>query len=434
MNKDSFVLALFLIFVLPFIVAAQDDDTQAQLRENPDIEVSASTSSFDYSQYKFLKLESNHIVMNGDDWSGLAQKFAAAANGDSLFSVVYLGDSHVQADFGGAVIRQRLQNETRNAGRGIVIPFRLAGTNQPFDYSFSLQKPYTASKLLKQPWATEILFTGIGLKPSNSNYTLGIHCDMPFSKMRFFYNGSSPMLNKADADGEILSTITIDSLGIFTLNFGRSLSDVAVEFDGDCSTVFGGVELMNDSVGTVIHSIGNNGATYSSYANIEGFGRGLAGLNPDLVIVALGTNEAFGRTTTDAFHADMDALLGAIRHANPKSKILLVGPTECYKKTYRRVQGKNGRRRRVSRTVVNTKAKTIHEAILDYSETENIPYYDHYTIAGGEGAAAKMKSAKILGKDGIHFTASGYQLWGNLISDAIIEALKFSSNTNLAKK
>lgn len=434
MNKVVSILACSLIAAVSHFVSAQDDETLAELRENPDIEVLPSTPSFDYSQYKFLQVDSNRIAMNGDDWSGLALKFAAAAAGDSLFSVVYLGDSHVQADFGGAVLRQRLQAETRNAGRGIVIPFRLAGTNQPFDYKFSLQKPYTTSKLLKQPWSTDMLFTGVALQPSNSNYTFGIHCDMPFSKMRFFYNGNSPVLNKADIDGETLTAITADSLGVLTLNLDRSLSDVAVEFDGDCSTVFGGVELMNDSVGTVVHSIGNNGATYLSYANIEGVGRGIAGLNPDLIIVALGTNEAFGRTTTDAFHADMDALLGAIRQANPNSKVLLVGPTECYKKTYRRVRGKNGRRRRVARTVVNTKVKTIREAIRDYAESEGIPYYDHFSIAGGEGAAAKMKTAKILGKDGIHFTATGYQLWGNLISDALLEALKRPSNADSSKK
>lgn len=35
-----------------------------------------------------------------------------------------------------------------------------------------------------------------------------------------------------------------------------------------------------------------------------------------------------------------------------------------------------------------------------------------------------MKTAKVLGTDGIHFTAGGYRLWGSLLADAIIEELE----------
>ncbi len=34
-----------------------------------------------------------------------------------------------------------------------------------------------------------------------------------------------------------------------------------------------------------------------------------------------------------------------------------------------------------------------------------------------------MKNSKILGTDGVHFTAGGYRLWGSLLADAIISQL-----------
>ena len=34
-----------------------------------------------------------------------------------------------------------------------------------------------------------------------------------------------------------------------------------------------------------------------------------------------------------------------------------------------------------------------------------------------------MKAGGILGKDGIHYTVAGYQLWGLLLADAILAEL-----------
>ena len=61
---------------------------------------------------------------------------------------------------------------------------------------------------------------------------------------------------------------------------------------------------------------------------------------------------------------------------------------------------------------------------MRYARENGIPFYDTYAVAGGAGSAAKMKSAKVLGSDGVHFTAGGYRLWGALLADAIIEELE----------
>ena len=60
-------------------------------------------------------------------------------------------------------------------------------------------------------------------------------------------------------------------------------------------------------------------------------------------------------------------------------------------------------------------------AIRLYAEKEGVAYYNHYAVAG---SAAKMKSAGILSRDGVHFSAKGYRLWGNLLSDALLNQLQ----------
>ena len=396
-------------------VAAQNDDNQEDLRLNPEIE-SMEEEPLDYSTYPFIKFNNNKINLNGDDWSILVEKFKAAGEGKGTFNVVYLGDSHIQADFGGRVLRSRLAKASKDAGRGIIIPFKLAGTNQPNDYHISLSGQYTASKLMRMPWPTEMTFTGIGIRPDDDKYTLTFGSDHPAKRLTFHTRGELPEPLSVRADNIDVGFITgFDDNNLLYIELNDAASEFSIDFNATKPTIIGGIELSVDSVGSKVHSIGNNGATFSSYATLDLFGSGLASLSPDLVIVALGTNEAFGRTTAVAIQNDADVLISTIKAHCPGCKVLLIGPTECYRRTYRRRKG-----RRSATTVVNTKTADMARAIRLYAEVENIPYYNHYAVAG---SASKMKSAGILSRDGVHFTAKGYRLWGNLLSDALLKEL-----------
>lgn len=417
MNKIITIAALFIAFSLTAQDVDSIADNQTDLRLNPEIENESVVEAFDYSEYPFIKLQHNIINLNGDDWTCLGEKFSASQAGNGKFTVVYLGDSHVQADFGGSELRHRLTKASHDAGRGLIIPFKLAGTNEPNDYSIGMSSEYTASKLMRTPWATEMPFTGIGLQPQTREYSIRFKSPSPARQIRFHTRGTVPTPVSIVADGIKTDFVgNIDNSGLAVIDLPDPASEFIIDFEGDKTTVYGGIELIADSVGTSVHSIGNNGATFSSYATTDRFGSGLSALSPDLVIIALGTNEAFGRISVETLQNNIDVLLSTIRAHSPETKILLVGPTECYRKVYRRRKG----RRRTSSTVVNTKTADIARAIRQYAEREGIPYYNHYAVAG---SAAKMKAAKVLSRDGIHFTAGGYRLWGNLLSDAILNQL-----------
>lgn len=400
------------------IVAWADDDEQLEERIRPFFFADSASVSIDYKTYPSVKLAYNHIKLNGDDWKELAEKYAAASRGESRFSVVYLGDSHIQADFGGSILRQRLTDEGGYAGRGILAPFKLAGTNQPTDYDISLSSPYIASSLLRTPWSTEMTFSGIALQPSTNDFVLNLRLPAMTKKIRFHTRGNPLTIDDIVMDSlKVPFSTHIDNFGLMVAEIGQPCDHCSVHMTGDGSTVIGGIELISDSTGTVVHSIGNNGATYSSYSLIDHFGSELAALDADLVIIALGTNEAFGRTTTDELRANINNLIESIKHYSPQAKILLIGPTECYRSSYVRRKG----RRRSRTQVVNQKAATMARAIRLYAEENNVAYYNHYAIAG---RASALRSAHLLSKDGVHFTRTGYALWGNLLADALLEQLQ----------
>ncbi len=412
MNYRKLILISFLASSI--LVYGDEDIDQTDLRLNPEIELETYVKP-DYSSYPFLNLNANKIEMNGADWTNV-KKVLSRKDSAGTLSIIYLGDSHIQADFGGSVIRKRLAERYGNAGRGLIIPFKQAGTNQPLDYSIIFGQEVVSSKLLKMPWSTEMPFTGIGICPKTHDYHIDIRSDEPFNSIYLHYRGLTPEVAGVKAEGYDLKFNYRDSI----IKLESPQSSVRLLLNGDQQTTYGGFELQNNRKGTFLHSIGNNGATYSSYSNVDRFGSGISSLNPDLVIIALGTNEAFGKIEGETFVNDIENLVDNIRRHNPETQILMVSPTECFRKIYRRSKG---RRRRTIRTVVNAKTLTIRNILKDFAKENRIAFYDLYEVMGGTGSAPRMKGAKVLGRDGVHFTAPGYRLIGSLLSDALIDEL-----------
>ena len=72
---------------------------------------------------------------------------------DGIVRILHIGDSHIQAEFVTNALRAMLQEVYGNAGRGLVSPLRLAGTNQPVDYVITA--PMAGKNLIftfSRPW------------------------------------------------------------------------------------------------------------------------------------------------------------------------------------------------------------------------------------------------------------------------------------------
>jgi hypothetical protein len=174
------------------------------------------------------------------------------------------------------------------------------------------------------------------------------------------------------------------------------------------STRIYGMLLENDSAGILYNMIGVNGAEYRHYNMSKYFNEQLAYLNSDLVIVSLGTNEAFFPNFDKAlFYTYIDTLVTNIKKANPKATVLLTTPGDSFRKA------RKGR-------VKNPDMKLARLTIINYCLQHNMPYWDLYEIMGGYGSMAKWFVAKISSKDKVHFNARGYQIQGNLFYKALM--------------
>ncbi len=409
---------------------AQEDiiDDDADIRENPEIEAPSTLVTTNYQSYPFLKLSSNHISLNGADWSALRQRFSASD--DTVISVLHIGDSHIQAEGSTSRTRALLQHKYGNAGRGLITPFKLAGTNQPLDYSIVSTSSFTSAKALKQPWPIEMGFTGISLQPKSKffEFTIGVEDRgegnaVDFDFVRVFTHGNAPTLKSVlvprGKQSAYTQTNQADTITIFLL---EPQERVTLNFEANGACQIFGFELQNQMTGLVYHAIGNNGATYNTYNSIPNFGQDIASLSPHLIIVSLGTNEAFGKISDETFYANVDRLVTTIKANNPEAQILLTTPAECQRSTTVRT-GKGKKRRRVKSYSVNTNVARLRNVILRYGTDNQVSTYDWYAVAGGAGSSAHWLKKDLMKSDRIHNTWAGYALQGSLLYDALVEAM-----------
>lgn len=172
----------------------------------------------------------------------------------------------------------------------------------------------------------------------------------------------------------------------------------------------GGLAHETGAPGIVYHILGVNGATNATFATEEKV-KEVAALNPDLIILSFGTNEAHSRRyVAPAHRMQLEHLLMMLKEACPDAVFLFTTPPGAYV----------GRRR--SRAV-NPRTVTVARVIREYAEAHRMAVWDMYTIIGGKTDACKnWTKHHLLRADGIHFTSEGYRLQGNLLHQALIKA------------
>lgn len=401
------------------------DDESKELREGTvKIEADEDGTTVDtIDSNNFIRYSANVIQMNGDDWSELRERFRAT--GTNGFSFLHIGDSHLQADIATGEVRRLFQSDYGNGGRGLIIPFRLAGTNEPTDYRFTLSGNAKASKLMKRPWDTDMSFTGIGISPKDHAFSLGIENlgDNPdnFRFVRIYSTGEFNITDAKSQSGYGLN-FTVDKNtedGYTDVFIDRPVTGIVLSFYSPSTITFHGAMLSSEEPGIIYNVIGNNGATYSSYTIVDNFGKEITSLYPDLIILSMGTNEAFGKMSPEEFRSQVDRLVSDIRNNNPDSKILLTTPKECQRK----ITTGRKRKRRTSYSIVDN-CRIFRDVILDYGKEKRIPVYDWYEIAGGEGASAQWLNHGLLSKDRVHNTRNGYMLFGELFHSALERSLQ----------
>jgi lysophospholipase L1-like esterase len=165
-----------------------------------------------------------------------------------------------------------------------------------------------------------------------------------------------------------------------------------------------------ETPGMIYHAIGVNGASVSSYLESEYFEEELRLLAPDLIIFAIGTNDAVARNFTgQEFCRHYDALIERIERAYPECAYIFITNNDSF--------------RRVSRKTYapNNNGAIAREFFYELAKTHQGGVWDLFELMGGPGSIRKWQNAGLAQPDKVHFTKNGYLLLGDMFYNALVD-------------
>ncbi len=373
--------------------------------------------------YGFVKLNKNYIYNTTKLDKTFEKLYLQKINNNQSINIIHIGDSHLQADFITSVIRINLQSEFGNAGRGLVVPLKVARTNEPSNYASSSPFIWQSKRCVfpNQPLPIGIGAVTISNDSANSFFNLKIF-DSPdlsyaFNKLTLFYlkDSTSFDIQIQDSFGNNIAFLNSMDEGKYPntsqvnlpqLKNQISIYSIRSQLKQSRSIIFG-VSLENNQSGILYHTIGVNGARFKNYTQAQYFCTQTKALAPDLIIISLGTNEANDLNfNEDNFYSEIQSLIIKLKRENPNSDFLLTTPADSYFQTIKS----------------NPRMFSVANTIRCFANDNNIAYWDLHNTTGGKSSAANWKKNKLLRPDGVHYTPEGYKLQGTLFCNAFLNA------------
>ena len=349
-------------------------------------------------------------------------------SGDEQINIVHIGDSHIQSDVFSNRLRQRFQTyfPGGNGGRGFVFPYKMAHTNNPDNYAVTFTGTWTSCRNIQRGADCLLGLAGISVTTHDANAKINIHSrlntanhyDYTHVKV-FFYDPDNAYTISLDNEKNIPIAIDGVKRKVAEWDLEQPASELHIHINRRAGmqgafTLFG-ISLGTDDPGIIYHSIGVNSATVAAFLKCDLLPAQINELNPDLVILSLGTNDAYGKTfDEDAFIRRLQLLITRIKEKNPETGILLTTPSDCY-------HGK-------ACNLLNLKAR---DAIFKVARENHVAVWDFFTVMGGLKSMIKWQSKGLATRDKVHLTIPGYELQGDLLYEAFIEAFDSYSERDI---
>jgi len=173
--------------------------------------------------------------------------------------------------------------------------------------------------------------------------------------------------------------------------------------------VLDGLVLSNNNNGIIYHAIGVNGTKFSDYNKFPRFFDQLAQLEPDLIIISLGTNESFYTNyTEEGLKTDMDEFNRKLLARGITGSILLTSPPPSMK----------------NKLIVNSLATAFSYEMGVFANLNSWAFYDLHSVSRTSAAMEDWYKAGLTARDKIHFIESGYKLQAQLLIEALNDSYK----------
>ncbi|GAB5538282.1 MAG: GDSL-type esterase/lipase family protein [Salibacteraceae bacterium] len=382
---------------------------------------SVAVDTTDQMRYPYVNYELNHFIggENSMFFRNYYQQFDhMMRSGSGKLNIVHFGGSHIQADIWSNVIRERLQSlDTAIRGaRGILFPFKAAGTNRPYSYSVTSTGNWEGFRSSYNKHHSTWGVSGITATTTDDSVSLKFTFrQSPYrvktQQLKILSNIDSTSYRVTTIlDSGVTAHTFRDPRGYTIVNFSQEVDSFTLVFERPDSIAdelqFYGVVADNMHPGIRYHSIGVNGSRFVSFKRCALFQDQLPALNPDLVIMSIGTNDSSDPDYDSlTYRQNFREFLDMMRWANPECAFILTVPNDNY----------------VRRKYHNDNLRSVQHIIYDLAKEYDAKIWDLYAIMGGSGSSKTWLNEGMMKSDLVHFTNDGYRLKGDIFYKAFRE-------------
>lgn len=337
------------------------------------------------------------------------------------------GASHVGGDFWTGQIRRVLQTRYGDLGHGFILPAALYEGFRGSDINLCRTDDWFPDWAGKRDGRDDGLLGFAGMSVSSKNDAsfgwIETTKSNPQGRRVSIYDvyalgqpgGGQLDLTVDAAPSEVVSTsAATPTLLRWRLSVPDGPHRLTVSPRGDGEVRLYGVSAEREGSGVILDAMGVRGRTIRSQLSWDRqmAASGLLTLNPDMVVLAYGTNEAADTSyTMEQYREDLRDVLREIRRVVPDVACVLVGPSD-------RAVEKKGAYRVWDRT--SAVASVQRQVAPEY----NCAFWDLQQATGGPGSmvAWRLMEPPMAAGDLIHFSAGGYELLGDRFVAAMDEA------------
>ena len=327
------------------------------------------------------------------------------------FTVLHVGDSHLQNENLPNKARTLAQNQLGDGGIGLIEPFSIV---KSYDASFYKSKhtgnwEYAKSYLL--PPKLPLGVRGMTAKTKEATATFTIQFNKSTSEANnlltvFLENTPTNYTPLIYADSVLLKLVHKEA-GIeeYAIQSKFKTLHVALEKSNEAQDEFTlyGLSLSNQSnKGVIWHNAGVGASQYKSILFEEKYEEQAKYLNPDLVIIDFGTNDfLYSNKIPDNLKSEIERVIAKVKKASPTASIVLTSAQDMVYK---------GRK--------ITAAQEFSHLMKQIALETNSGFWDWYQIAGGPATMDIWTANGHSMKDGIHLNGKGSMVKGSLLFSA----------------
>lgn len=383
-----------------------------------------------HNTYPFVNFSANCFRFyspGSPNWEKLYEDMRKmVVNKDRKLNFYHIGGSHLQADIYTHDIRTYLQTRWSDlpGERGLVFPFSLAHTNNPWNYEFSSPNRWEGyrSVVPSRPEGAEFGLLGaiiecrdsiveIRFRYKNTSVRPGI------TRLRVYHNkGEFPYdLHFGEHEVLLVNEYRNRQLGYTEAVFTDDIDTFNLQFIRTRTQPFPlhiqGIQLANTHPGISYTAIGINGAGLYTYLANKDFEEQLKESPPDFFAFSVGTNDAnvpYDAFNPEVYKRNLELMIEKVLRANPNCALLLTVPNDAG--YHRRYVNKNVARER--------------EVIIELARQYQCPVWDLYGIMGELGSSRTWLKNGLMKSDLVHFTAEGYHFKAQLFEDALEKWLR----------